>query len=63
MGSLSFLSPNWQCQNTEDKQSTDPKQWPVLILTSSNTGLLREGAAPVPHSDTVPEFLLVSSIK
>jgi len=39
-----FLSLNQQCQSTEKKtQSTDPNQWPGLILSSSSTRLLMEG--------------------
>jgi len=40
----SFLSPNQQCQSTNESQSTDHNHWPRLILSSSTTGLLMEGA-------------------
>jgi len=41
---MSFLSPNQQCQSTEETQSTEPNQCPGLILSSSTTGLVTEGA-------------------
>jgi len=41
---MSFLPPNQQCQSTNESQSTDPDHWPGLVLSSSTTGLLMEGA-------------------
>ena len=39
-----FLPPSHQCESTEGTQSTNPNQWPGLILSSSTDGLLTEGA-------------------
>jgi len=41
---MSFLPPNHQYQTIEGTQSTNPNQCPDLILSSSTTGLLMEGA-------------------
>jgi len=44
MGRMSFLSPNHQCQRSEGETKL---QWPALILSSSNTGILTKGALPL----------------
>jgi len=44
-GWMFFLSANQDCQSTKRNiESTDSNQWPGLILSSSTTGLLTEGA-------------------
>ena len=41
-GHVTFLSPSQLYKTMMETQSTDPNQWPGLIISSSTTGLLKE---------------------
>jgi len=54
-GSLQVGCPSkCQCQTTEGTQSTSSNHWPGLILSSSTTALLTEGALLPLHQVSMP---------
>jgi len=49
MGQMFFLPSTINANALKGTQSTNPNQWPDLILSSSTSGLLMEGALICPH--------------